>query len=463
MTMTWSAPGEREVRNGLDHGALYVGTEAVPWNGLISVEESVEGGGLESHYYDGQKYHEQIMGEDFTADLRAYMWPPLFDQCLGYVDGGSGLFVSQQRRKRFNLAYRVQVGTDLDGDAGYELHLVWNALVQPVVKSYETRSDTVNPSTFSFKFTSTPPRVNFPGYVPSGHIVLDSRIIPPDRLTEVEDGLFGDGVFPTPTEVIIMVFTLVDPLEPMFEQSTNTITIEDEDSMFYVAVIIDDGGITHIPLPPGTHVLDPDETKKVKAKPKPGYYFPPDAEDEWDYSYGGAPIEIDVMLTRARIVRNAAGTVDDLDEFVDAPFNVEEDMSFGYNPIYIYPVEYEGEDASTTDFYPATPDGYELTKLIPLVKAYVDGPQTDLVPPVADGWGLTPTPTKAPFLKVNEELCFYTFPLDEEPADPQECAGFTTLAEEMFQVPLSCGTKIDVIEPKIIVTAYGWRFHYEPA
>ena len=43
--LTWADPGERFFEIGVDRGVLYVGDDAgVAWNGLISVDESPQGG-----------------------------------------------------------------------------------------------------------------------------------------------------------------------------------------------------------------------------------------------------------------------------------------------------------------------------------------------------------------------------------------------------------------------------------
>lgn len=58
--LEWDKVGERTYQAGLDRGVLYLndGT-VVPWNGLISVEESSDAE-LKSFYLDGVKMHTEM-------------------------------------------------------------------------------------------------------------------------------------------------------------------------------------------------------------------------------------------------------------------------------------------------------------------------------------------------------------------------------------------------------------------
>jgi hypothetical protein len=180
-----------------------------------------------------------------------------------------------------------------------------------------------------------------------------------------------------------------------------------------------------------------------------------------------ATLDIDVMLTRALLVRNAPGTVNDLNEYVDAPFSIDEDPT--KTATFIYPIEYEGipvidPDTGLTNpaIYPDTPAGFTLTTLTPVIKAHL----TDAAVSIGEdtsGWGYSPPPSNYPFLLVQGiDIAFDTFPVGSDPTDLIVAGASTTLDNEAFQSPVYMlyGFSPTTV-PHVIVSEYGWRFTYE--
>lgn len=189
--LTWGASGLRYFETGVDRGVLYLpGKDGVPWNGLKSVAEAPSGGEPRPYYIDGIKYLNVASAEEFIATLEAFSSPPEFAICDGTLSLHNGLFVTQQPRSQFGLAYRTLVGNDIQGvDHGYKIHLVYNALAAPSQRSNQTVGTGVQPLSLSWQITTTPPRMT--GVKPTAHFVIDSRLTPKRLMDAIEDILYG--------------------------------------------------------------------------------------------------------------------------------------------------------------------------------------------------------------------------------------------------------------------------------
>jgi len=189
--LEWGTSGSRRYEAGVDRGVLYVdGNAGVAWTGLISVDMSPIGGGSKSYYLDGQKYLLVSAAEEFGATINAFTYPDLFAQCDGTSEVRSGLKLTQQRRKLFGFSYRTMVGSDLNNDLGYKIHIVYNALAEPSERSYSSFSDSPEPTEFSWRITTRPPVET--GYKRTSHVEIDSRTTDSNVLKLIEDALYGD-------------------------------------------------------------------------------------------------------------------------------------------------------------------------------------------------------------------------------------------------------------------------------
>ena len=206
--LNWGAAGQRFYEAGVDRGVLYPVTgPGVAWNGLISVDESPEGGDSTPYYLDGVKYLNLAEADEYSATIEAYTYPSEFSVCDGTAIHRRGLLVTQQPRQRFGLSYRTMVGNDIKGTKqGYKIHLVYNALAAPTSRSYETAADTVEALTFTWDLTATP--VFLLGLKPSAHIIIDTATATPALITELENTLYGTAIssprLPTPAELVAL-------------------------------------------------------------------------------------------------------------------------------------------------------------------------------------------------------------------------------------------------------------------
>ena len=230
--LTWGDSGSRLYETGIDRGVLYVGTQpGVPWVGLSSVEESPSGGDNRSYYIDGLKYLQTSSPEEFTATINAFTYPDEFMVCDGTANVRPGLSLGQQRRKHFGMSYRTQIGNDLGENAGYKIHIIYNALATPTQKSYSTISDSPEPSTFSWTISTRPPAMD--GFKRSAHVIIDSRTTAAATLKAIEDVLYGDETHPPKIPTLAELINLYDTPDFSLTVTANpdgTYTINGPDS-----------------------------------------------------------------------------------------------------------------------------------------------------------------------------------------------------------------------------------------
>lgn len=224
--IVWDKTGERFYETGVSKGVLYVQKKTgdyengVAWNGLTSVSENPDGAEPNDLYADNIKYATLISAETFGATIEAYTFPEEFAICDGSYtpSGATGVYVGQQPRRPFGFCYRTEIGSDAStgADAGYKLHIIYNATASPSDKGYETINDSPDAITLSWEVTTTPVDVGIEGVKPTSTIVIDSTKIGDNaaNLTALENILYGtDGnnstepTLPTPAQVINMIKT----------------------------------------------------------------------------------------------------------------------------------------------------------------------------------------------------------------------------------------------------------------
>lgn len=240
--ISWDNVGERRYETGVDHGVLYQidpdtneYVDGVPWNGLTTLTESPSGADSNKQYADNRVYVNLLSAEEFGGTIEAFTYPEEFGQNDGSTEPAPGVRLGQQGRRPFGLAYRTQMGNDVEGtDFGYKLHLVYGAQASPSERAYATVNDSPEAASLSWEFTTTP--VNVTGYRPTSIITVDSTTTDPDKLADLEDILFGtasdDPRLPMPDEVLALVTdgaVNVDldlaANQPMFDDPSGVITL----------------------------------------------------------------------------------------------------------------------------------------------------------------------------------------------------------------------------------------------
>lgn len=283
----WDVVGERRYETGVDHGVLYkpdaFGNYPIGygWNGLTNVTDSPTGGEAQPQYADNIKYLNLYSTEDFGMTIEAYTFPDEWVEHDGYAEPEPGVFVGQQTRKPFGFSYRTKVGTDLNPDAGYKIHLVYNATASPSEQAHQTVNDSPEATTFSWEVMTLPIPVT--GLKPTAYLVVDSTKVPASNLQALEDMLYGtvgtDPQLPLPDDVIALFagsVTTVTPGVPTYDSGTDIITIPGT-----VGVIYKINGVT---VPAGAYGPITGNTV-VNAYPAAGYRFPAVTDDDWLFTF----------------------------------------------------------------------------------------------------------------------------------------------------------------------------------
>lgn len=213
VALAWHETGDKQYELGVDKGVFYplnattsAYDNAYAWNGLISVTESPSGAEVTKNYADNDVYMSLMSAEEFAATVEAYNYPDEFALVDGTAEPVPGLYVGQQPRKPFGLSYRTKVGNDSKGmDAGYKIHLIYNAMAAPSEKAYSTVNDSPEATTFSWELSTTP--INAGDVLKStAQLTINSLKVPAAKLKALENILYGtttlEARLPLPTEVI---------------------------------------------------------------------------------------------------------------------------------------------------------------------------------------------------------------------------------------------------------------------
>ena len=190
--LVWGRPQDRGYEYGIDRGVFYPTEridggwdDGVVWNGLASVDESLEGGTVDSFYIDGEKYLTTVGLKEYKALIRAYSPPPGFDACDGIRQVVPGFLVTGQSRDSFGFSYRTMV----DGEGAYKIHLVYNATASRAQARYQTDIQSSTPDPQSWGITALPPEAV--GYSPTAHFIIDTEKVAPGVVAWVENMIYG--------------------------------------------------------------------------------------------------------------------------------------------------------------------------------------------------------------------------------------------------------------------------------
>lgn len=286
--LEWDKVTERIFEAGVDRGVLYlpnntgVYDKGYAWNGLVSATESPSGAESNKQYANNSVYVNLVSAEEFSATLEAFTYPEEFAECDGTAVPTAGVYVGQQRRKSFGLAYRSRIGNDVDGtDFGYKLHLIYGALAAPTEKAYTTINDSPEAATFSWDLSTTPVEVGG-GLKPTATLTIDSTKVSAQKLADLENLLYGtsgvDPQLPTPAAVIAMfngtVIEVAAVPAPTYNSTTHVITIPVQTGVEYFV-----DGVKKT----GTVTITKDTV--VTAAPATGYKFPLVTDDDWYFDF----------------------------------------------------------------------------------------------------------------------------------------------------------------------------------
>lgn len=213
--LQWDQVGQRLYETGISKGVLFVqdnnsayGT-GVAWNGLTGVTKSNDGAEESPLYADNMKYLALFSAENLRGTINAFTYPDEFEACDGSNAVNPGVYVGQQTRVPFGLAWSTIVGNDTQGNAyGEKIHIVYNAKVSPSERAYETVNEDPSTLTFSWEFSTTPVDLSDIGLDPSAGITVSKSEVSAAAWTALTDALYGNDAeepyLPTIQEVIAM-------------------------------------------------------------------------------------------------------------------------------------------------------------------------------------------------------------------------------------------------------------------
>lgn len=198
----WDQTGERKFKTGVDHGVLYPMVDGrypkgVAWNGLTAVNKTPGGAEDNKLYADNMQYLNIKSAETLTLTIECYTYPDEWGQCNGESELAEGVYLGQQRRNVFGFSYRNKVGNDVEGeDYGFEINLIYGGSASPSEQSNQTINDSPEAATFSYEVSTTPVNVSGVGpdgkpYKPVASITIDSTKVSREKLTELEEILYG--------------------------------------------------------------------------------------------------------------------------------------------------------------------------------------------------------------------------------------------------------------------------------
>lgn len=213
--LTWDQDTKRYYETGCDRGVFYPKTGATygageAWDGLISVTKSPSGAEATPLYANNRKYGNLYSAEEFGFSMECYTHPDGFNACLGVKEIVPGVYVGQQAHEPFGMAYRNFVGNDSEGTkAAYIITLIYGATAAPAEETDTTINDSPEAKTMTYECTTTPVEVK--NCDPTSKLEIDSRTVDAEKLTALEDILYGSDTaaarLPLPDEVAELIGT----------------------------------------------------------------------------------------------------------------------------------------------------------------------------------------------------------------------------------------------------------------
>lgn len=201
MRLKWDQTGERFYETGTNKGVLYVQGEdgsydpGVAWNGLRGVTKANDGAEPTDLFADNIKYLSLMSPENHKGTITAYTYPDEFEACDGSRAVNPGVYVGQQARVPFGLAYSTIKGNDTQGNAyGEKIHLVYNARVTPSERAYETVNEDPDAIEFSWEYSTVP--------VDLSDIVIDGKKLDPSAGITIDKNEVGEEAFTTLQDIL---------------------------------------------------------------------------------------------------------------------------------------------------------------------------------------------------------------------------------------------------------------------
>jgi hypothetical protein len=118
------------------------------------------------------KYLDFVDVEAFQGTITAFGAPKEFASCEGLIKDAAipGMYIPFGSRSKFSVTWRTKIANEPEStDFAYKLHILYNAMVMPTPRAWQTLSDTTSPDTRSFTVKATPACARW------SYVVFDSR------------------------------------------------------------------------------------------------------------------------------------------------------------------------------------------------------------------------------------------------------------------------------------------------
>lgn len=216
--LQWDLIGQRLYENGTSKGVLFPQAPdgsyepGSAWNGLVSVKKSPDGAEESPIYANNMKYLSLTSAENLKGSIDAFTYPEEFEACDGSAMVNPGVYLGQQARQPFGLAWSTIVGNDTQGDAFSEkIHILYNAKVAPSERAYETVNEDPEALTFSWEYSTTPVDLSDIGFKPSAGITISKHEVSAEAWTALTDALYGTDLEPSHLPSIQEIIAMTEP------------------------------------------------------------------------------------------------------------------------------------------------------------------------------------------------------------------------------------------------------------
>jgi hypothetical protein len=223
--LKWDKTGERFWETGVDRVVLYIGNSAEAWSGVTAINESPSGAEPTKIYADNVVYGVVMSPEENSLTIEAFQYPELFNRAIGRAELAKGAYVLQQDRVPVGLCWRSKIGSDLDKDVGYKLHIVPILYSSSSEDSSATINDSPEQKNFSWSATAIPFNVDEDHNTSS--LVLDSIVFNKtgrwNALMEIEDLLYGTDYTDAKMPTISKILEIADSADAITDSNGNSI------------------------------------------------------------------------------------------------------------------------------------------------------------------------------------------------------------------------------------------------
>lgn len=217
--LQWDKIGERFYETGTSKGVLFPQSNAgtyetgVAWSGLSAVRQTPDGAEETPIFADDIKYLSLTSVENFNGTIEAYTYPDEFAAMDGSKEVLPGVYVGQQTRRAFGMAYMTVLGNDTEyNQYGQKLHLIYGAKVAPSERAYETVNNDPSAINFSWSFTTTPQQVETPGLRPSAYLAVESTKVTEEQWNAIIEIVHGNETTESRLPSIDEVITIIGGL-----------------------------------------------------------------------------------------------------------------------------------------------------------------------------------------------------------------------------------------------------------